>query len=120
MKNYEEMTFKEYWEEKKRKGKDAETIENNKNEILKALREEGFTDEQINEMKMRKIKNLCLDALVPVFDRLFGDITFLEKLNPDLVLRFQPHLKKLRKEFEELNKDLEEKLRRQNIKEKKE
>jgi len=115
-KNWEEMAFKEYWEEEKRKGKDTETIENNKNEFLRVLREEGFMDEQISEMKMGKIKNLYLDSLVSFFDRLFGDISFLQKLNPGLASVFQPHLKKLIKECEKLNKDLEEQIERQNKK----
>jgi len=63
---------------------------------------EGFTDKQINEMKTRKIKNLFLDALVTVFNRFFGDITFLQKSNLDLTFRFQPHLKNSEKNLRSL------------------
>ena len=57
------MTFKEFWEEEKKKGKDIETIENEKKRIMENLRKQGFSNQQINEMKNQKVLDLMWKAL---------------------------------------------------------
>lgn len=57
------MTFKEFWKEEKRKGIRSKTIESEKHGILETLRKQGFSDQQINKMKMKKILRLMWEAL---------------------------------------------------------
>jgi len=61
-KKKEDMTFKEFWEEEKKKGKDMETIENEKQGILETLRKRGFSEQQVNKMKIKKVLELMWKA----------------------------------------------------------
>lgn len=55
MKNkLKEMTFLEFFEEAKREGIESEVLENMKRDLLKTLKEDGFTEKQINETKWEK------------------------------------------------------------------
>jgi hypothetical protein len=62
-KNWKEWTFKEFWEEEKKKGKDIETVESEKKRIMENLRRQGFSDQQINEMKNQKVLDLMWKTL---------------------------------------------------------
>jgi len=57
-----DMTFKEFWEEEKKKGEDVKTIENEKQGILETLREQGFSEQQVNRMKTKKVLELMWRA----------------------------------------------------------
>lgn len=54
----EEMTFAEFFVEMQKEGVDSKEIEDVKNWMLDTLRRKGLTDEQINEMKMDKVREL--------------------------------------------------------------
>jgi len=115
-KKREDMTFQEYWEEEKKKGKSNQAVENAKHAMLQTLRREGFTDKQVNEMKMDRVWKLYVDSQIPFFDKFLTDVSVLLKIQPKLASTINPHLKKLTKQFEELNKELEEQIKRQNKK----
>lgn len=64
-----EMAFKEFFEKAKKKGSDSKEVESTKHWMLNALRSEGFTDEQINNMKMQKVWKFILDNVTVVVDQ---------------------------------------------------
>ena len=63
MKKKGEMTFKEFWEEEERKSIGMQAVEKDKYGILETLRAKGFTDEQINGMKMEDVQKIVWDEL---------------------------------------------------------
>jgi hypothetical protein len=62
-KRLEDMTFQEFWEEEK-KHSNIEALEKDKRMLLETLRDKGFSDQQINEMKMKKAWKICGPALL--------------------------------------------------------
>lgn len=65
----EEMTFKEFWEELKKERPASRVLEKSKRHLMEILRREGFSDEQINEMKMEKVWKLFTDAMMETTKR---------------------------------------------------
>ena len=63
------MGFKEFFEKAEKKGLDSKEAESTKQWMLNALRSEGFTDEQINDMKMQKVWKFILDNVTVVVDQ---------------------------------------------------
>ena len=107
-----EMTFQEFWEEAKKEGVASEFIEVNKRFLLETLRREGFSEQQINEMKMEKIWKLFLDSLSVDMDKYMTEISIGLEKRPWAAPIVALHIKKLRQILEEWNKELEEKLRK--------
>lgn len=65
----EKMTFKEFWEELKKERQASRVLEKSKRHLMEILRREGFSDEQINEMKMEKVWKLFTDAMMETTKR---------------------------------------------------
>ena len=61
-----DLTVKAFFEEAERQGQDVDVV---KREILEVLREEGFSDEQLNELTMRKAWELYLDSYKATLER---------------------------------------------------
>ena len=111
-----EMTFKEFFEEAKKEGWTTKDAKNTKHWMLNALRSEGFTDEQINDMKMQKVWKFILDNVSVVVDQDTMEIgmALQQKIMTSQQLRI---LSKFAKDFtaelesmvEELEKELEKK-----------
>ena len=108
------MTFKEFSEEAKRRGA-PEVIEGDFG-ILDVLRGEGFSDEQIYEMKMEKVWKLYLDSMTIFYDQFFSAIGLALDKQPYAVLTIQPYLKELMEQLQKQIKELEdeEKRRKKN------
>lgn len=68
-KEVDEMTFKEFWEEEEKKETDKETVEKDKRVLLEILHEKGFTDKQINEMKMDRVQQICWPVIFETLER---------------------------------------------------
>ena len=93
-KNWKETSFKEFYEEAKRKGA-LEAIEDPNFGILPILRKEGFSEEQIYEMKMDKVFKLWTEAVMVLFERDMAAIATMLKKKPELFPILAPHLEKM-------------------------
>lgn len=69
-----EMTFREFFKKAREQRIDAKTIEEIKHFMLDVLHQEGFTDEQISELKMQKIWNCVIDSISVFFDQFFTEV----------------------------------------------
>jgi len=118
-----EMAFKEFFEKAKKEGMDNKEAESTKQWMLNALRSEGFTDEQINNMKMQKVWKFILDNVTVVVDQDTMEIgmTLQQKIMTPQQLRI---LSKFAKDFtaelesmvEELERELEKKQKKKRKK----
>jgi hypothetical protein len=67
-KKKEDMTLKEYWEDCKKKG-ESEIIEDPNFGVLTVLRREGFSDEQLNKMKIMEALRLYRNSIWSIYDK---------------------------------------------------
>lgn len=102
-----EMTFKEFRVEVKKRGAD-EIIEDPNFGILIVLRREGFSDEQIDEMKMDKVWKLYLDSISVVLDQYMRLLSRGLKEKPEIEPIVAPHLEKLAEGLKKWIKEMEE------------
>jgi hypothetical protein len=51
-----DMTFQEFYEEEEKSETDKEAVRKEKTALLELLHEEGFTDQQVNYMKMKDVQ----------------------------------------------------------------
>lgn len=72
------MTFKEFWEQEK-KGVNSETVEIEKQGILETLREQGFSEQQVNELKMEEVLELMFEATVKSMEEAKAVISHTKK-----------------------------------------
>jgi len=114
-----EMAFKEFFEKVKKKGLDREEVESTKQWMLNALRSEGFTDEQINDMKMQKVWKFILDNVTVVVDQATMEIgmalqqrimtpqqlQILSKFAKDFTAELESMVEELERELEEKQKE---------------
>jgi len=107
-KKVSEMTFKEFWEETKKKGA-SNVIEDQNFGVLAVLRKEGFSDEQINEMKMKKVYKLYLDSISVFFEQTITSLSRGLDKHAERASIVQPHLKRLVEMLEKWTQELEEK-----------
>ena len=100
-----EITFQEFVEEaKKRNAAPAATF------MLNLLCKEGFSEEQLNKMKMQQVWNLFMTAVDHEFEQISNKIAkTLEKYEgPSIALEnFLKEIRKLQKMLEELISDYE-------------
>lgn len=114
-KKVSEMTFKEFWEEAKKRGA-PEVIEDRNFGMLTVLRREGFSDKQINEMKIEKAWKFYMDSYSTLVNRMMGLLSRgLEKW-PERAPIVQPHLKRLNEMLKEFIKEFEEEGKREKEK----
>lgn len=104
-KKVSEMTFKEFSEEVKKRG--ANRVIDDPSGITNILLREGFSNEQLNEMKMDKIWKLYIDSVDVLFDQTFNALGVALAKDPQAVLALQPYLENLKEEFEKLLEELE-------------
>ena len=59
----QEMSFKEFWEKEEKRAEDKGDIKEEKRLMLETLRSKGFSERQINEMKVDKAWKICQPVL---------------------------------------------------------
>ena len=113
-----EMTFREMWEEAERKGVDKKILEENKRFIMALLQREGFSDQQIYEMKMVKVWPLFWDSFGVLGDQLITLLNMGLERRPEMGPLMNELLKPLNdtleKNIEKLEKELEKKRDKSN------
>jgi len=73
--------------------KEGSISEENRQHILDILKEEGFTEEQLNEMALEKVWKLYLDSVGEFFSREMGLINKSLEENPQLISILNPLIK---------------------------
>lgn len=117
-----EMAFEEFFEKAKKKGLDSKEAESTKQWMLNALRSEGFTDEQINNMKMQKVWKFILDNVTVVVDQDTMEIsmTLQQKImTPQQLQILSKFAKDFTAELESMVEELERELEKKQKKKKK-
>ena len=94
--------------ERKTTFKDAQISAANRQHILDILKEEGFSEEQLDGMLWEQVWKLYLDSVRELLSREFGSIGNELERNPHLAAVLQPFVRELRKSLEDLEKSAEE------------
>ena len=106
-----DLTVNEFFEKAERQSQDVEVV---KREILEVLRREGFSDEQLNELPMRKAWELYLDSYKASLERVETSLGYNILTHPEkatqILPSFLPLIKKLTVKLEEEAKHLEKTL----------
>ena len=111
-----EMTFKEFLEKARKEDIESKELEH---ELRSALREEGFTDEQIDNTKMEKVWKFFLAHISVLADESFTEIGMALKqktMTPLQLKILNQFAKELIPELERKNKELERELRKKQEK----
>jgi len=105
--------------ERKTTFKEAAVSAESKQQIICALREEGFTEEQLNEMTWERVWKLYVDSFQELFSRELGATCTLMEKNPQSIPALEPHIEELCRTLKDLEKWAEDSLRKQEEKERK-
>jgi len=89
-----------------------ETIlsEDSRQNIVRVLKEEGFSEEQLNAMSSEKVWKLYIDSLSETMSSEISEIARAFERNPQLALTFNPLIKRMNRQLEDLVDSLEKEL----------
>ena len=105
-KNVSEMTVKEFLEEAKKKGTD-EVITDPNYGLLQVLLNEGFSENEANQLKMKKAWDLYLDSIINSSSQMFTQLFRGLEESPEKASVLEPYFEKMREQLEDMIKDLE-------------
>lgn len=101
-------------EEKKKAGemtfKAAPMSEESKRDILVVMKEEGFTEEQLNEMPLEQVVKLYIDSVSETMSSEISKMARVLEGNPQLASMFNPWIRRMNRKLEELVDSLEREL----------
>jgi len=89
-----------------------ETILSNdsRQNIVRVLKEEGFSEEQLNAMSFEKVWKLYIDSLSETMSSEISEIARAFERNPQLASTFNPLIKRMNRQLEDLVDSLEKEL----------
>ena len=89
-----------------------ETIlsDDSRQNIVRVLKEEGFSEEQLNAMSSEKVWKLYIDSLSETMSSEISEIARAFERNPQLALTFNPLIKRMNRQLEDLVDSLENEL----------
>ena len=89
-----------------------ETIlsDDSRQNIVRVLKEEGFSEEQLNAMSSEKVWKLYIDSLSETMSSEISEIARAFERNPQLALTFNPLIKRMNRQLEDLVDSLEKEL----------
>ncbi len=106
-KKVSDMTVKEFLEEAKKK--EANEVINNPNfGLLPVLLNEGFSEKEANQLKMKKAWNLYHDSIINSSSQMFTPVYRDLEKSPEEASVLEPYFEKMRKQLEDMIKDLED------------
>jgi ribosome-interacting GTPase 1 len=100
-----------------------ETIlsDDSRQSIVRVLKEEGFSEEQLNAMSFEKVWKLYIDSLSETMSSEISEIARAFERNPQLASTFNPLIRRMNRQLEDLVDSLEKELdEKKEKKEKKE
>ena len=101
------MTVKEFLEEAKKKGAN-EVITDPNFGLLQVLVNEGFSENDAKQLNMKKAWDLYLDSISNSSSKMFNEIYRGLEESPEKASVLEPYFKKMRKQLENMTKDLED------------
>ena len=101
------MTVKEFLEEAKKKGA-TEVITDPNYGLLQVLLNEGFSENEANQMKMKKAWDLYLDSIINSSSQMFTQVFRGLEESPEKASLLKPYFEKMKKQLDDMNKDLED------------
>lgn len=89
-----------------------ETIlsDDSRQNIVRVLKEEGFSEEQLNAMSSEKVWKLYIDSLSETMSSEISEIARAFERNPQLALTFNPLIKRMNRQLQDLVDSLEKEL----------
>jgi len=84
--------------------------EENKRHILAILKEEGFTEEQLSEMPSEQVWKLYIDSISETMSSEISEMARAFERNPQLASTFNPWIKRMNRQLEDLVDSLEKEL----------
>jgi succinyl-CoA synthetase beta subunit len=78
--------------------------------IVRVLKEEGFSEEQLNAMSSEKVWKLYIDSLSETMSSEISEIARAFERNPQLASTFNPLIKRMNRQLEDLVDSLEKEL----------
>jgi hypothetical protein len=89
-----------------------ETIlsDDSRQNIVRVLKEEGFSEEQLNAMSSEKVWKIYIDSLSETMSSEISEIARAFERNPQLALTFNPLIKRMNRQLEDLVDSLEKEL----------
>jgi len=89
-----------------------ETIlsDDSRQNIVRVLKEEGFSEEQLNAMSSEKVWKLYIDSLSETMSSEISEIARAFERNPQLASTFNPLIKRMNLQLEDLVDSLEKEL----------
>lgn len=89
-----------------------ETIlsDDSRQNIVRVLKEEGFSEEQLNAMSSEKVWKLYIDSLSETMSSEISEIARAFERNPQLASAFNPLIKRMNRQLEDLVDSLEKEL----------
>lgn len=78
--------------------------------IVSALKEEGFSEEQLNAMSSKKVWKLYIDSLSETMSSEISEIARAFERDPQLASMFNPLIKRMNRQLEDLVDSLEKEL----------
>ena len=101
------MTVKKFLEEAKKKGAN-EVITDPNYGLLQVLVNEGFSENEANQLKMKKAWDLYLDSIINSSSQMFTQVYRGLEESPEKASVLEPYFEKMRKQLEDMIKDLED------------
>ncbi len=87
--------------------KEMQISDDSRKNIIDALKEEGFTLEQIDAMEPERVWKLYLDTVGEIFSHELSGIAKVFRENPQVASNALPQLRQLRQELEKFADSLE-------------
>lgn len=89
-----------------------ETIlsDDSRQNIVRVLKEEGFSEEQLNAMSSEKVWKLYIDSLSETMSSEISEIARAFERNPQLASTFNPLIKRMNRQLQDLVDSLEKEL----------
>jgi ribosome-interacting GTPase 1 len=78
--------------------------------IVSVLKEEGFSEEQLNAMSSEKVWKLYIDSLSETMSSEISEMARAFERNPQLASTFNPLIKRMNRQLEDLADSLEKEL----------
>jgi hypothetical protein len=81
--------------------------------IVNALKEDGFSEEQLNAMPPERIWELYMNSMTEIISREFSEFARVYQNNPQLAPLIDPLIKRMNRQLEDLGDFLEKELEKQ-------
>jgi len=97
-------------EDKSKTFRETPLSDDDRQSIVCALKKEGFSEEQLNGMSSEKVWKLYIDSLSETMSSEISELARAFERDPQLASMFNPLIKRMNRQLEDLVDSLEKKL----------